>query len=86
MVPEIQSVTNRIFSHFGSFFSLLPPNNLKNQNFEELKKTSADIILHKCTICYTVSKIWGVTDLIFIFHFELFFYPFTSLTAQKIKI
>ena len=26
------------FSHFGPFFTLLPPNNPENQNFEEMKK------------------------------------------------
>ena len=33
-VPEIGRVTGVIFIfHFGLFFTLLPPNNLKNQNF-----------------------------------------------------
>ena len=36
-------------------------------------------------ICYTVSEIWHVTGVIFIFHFRLFC-PFTTLTNQKIKI
>ena len=31
-------MTSRIFCHFGPFFALLPPNNLKNQNFEKMKK------------------------------------------------
>ena len=39
------------FCHFGPFFALLLPNNLKNQNFEKMKKTPGDIIiLHMCTI------------------------------------
>ena len=53
MVPEIWSVTDRIFCHFGLSFAFLPlppPNNLKNQNFEKLKKAPGDIILHLCTI------------------------------------
>ena len=53
MVPEIWSVTDRIFCHFGLFFAFLPlppPNNLKNLNFEKLKKAPGDIILHLCTI------------------------------------
>ena len=51
MAPEIWSVTDRIFYHFGQFFALLPPENLKNQNFEKKKKTPGDIIiLHRCTI------------------------------------
>ena len=78
MVPEIRSVTDRTFCQFGLFFALLqhekplnnPPKNLKNQNFEKLKKTPRDIIIfHKC---YTVLEIWHVTDVI-IFHFGLFF-------------
>ena len=47
MVPEIQSETDIIFCHFGSFFALLPspppppppPNDLKYQNFEKIKNT-----------------------------------------------
>ena len=53
MVPEIWSVTDRIFSNFGPFFSLLPPTppNSKNQNFEKMNKYCGDInILHMCTI------------------------------------
>ena len=94
MVPEVWSWMNRIFSHFGLLFALLPPptpNNLKNQNLEKLKNMLGDIIiLHKCTEnhdhvlycswdmecdrcnCYFSS--WAI------------FCPFTSLTAQKIKI
>ena len=50
MVPEIWSVTDRIFSHFGPFFALPPPpNNPKNQNFEKMRQMPGDIILHKCT-------------------------------------
>ena len=38
------------FCHFGPFFPFEPPNNLKNQNFEEIKKKPGDIIiLHFCT-------------------------------------
>ena len=56
MVPEIWSATDRSFCHVGPFFLLLTPNNLKNQNFEKMKKkkekkTPADIIiLHTCMI------------------------------------
>ena len=47
MIPEIWSVTDRIFSHFGPFFALLPLpppphhplSNPKNENFEKMKKT-----------------------------------------------
>ena len=51
MVPEIWSVTDRIFCHFGPFFALSPPNNSESQNFEKMKKTPKNIIiLHMCTI------------------------------------
>ena len=56
MVPEIWSVTDRIFCHFGPFFALLapsplPPDNSKNPNFEKMKKLLGDIIIfHMCTI------------------------------------
>ena len=56
-----------------------PPKNLKNQNFEKIKKMCWDIIiLHKCTknhdqICYTVPEIQFAADVIYIFHFGLFF-------------
>ena len=38
MVPEIWSATDRIFYHFQSSLPFYPPNNPKNQNFEEKKK------------------------------------------------
>ena len=40
MVPQIWSVTDRTFTHFGSFFAVYPPpspNNLENQDFEKMK-------------------------------------------------
>ena len=50
MVPEIWSLTDLTLVHFLYFY---PINNLKNQNFEKMKKTSGDIIvLHKCTKNY----------------------------------
>ena len=71
----------------GQFFAFtapsLPfpfPKNLKNQNFEKMKKIAANTtILHMCT------KIWGWDR-----HNYLSFWPitlvFTPLTARKIKI
>ena len=69
---------DRQFCHFGPYFSFYHPNNRKNQNFEKKeKREKKKRILHKCTkiiiICYTVPKIWRLTDVIFIFHFGLFF-------------
>ena len=40
MVLKIWSIADRIFSHFGPFYALLPPNNLENQNFEKMKKNN----------------------------------------------
>ena len=34
-------------------------------------------------ICYTVPEIWHMMNIISIFHFELFFCPFTPMTARK---
>ena len=54
MVPEIWSATDRSFCHFGPFFVLLTPDNLKNQNFEKMKEKKTPpgdiIILHTCMI------------------------------------
>ena len=51
MIPQIWSATDRIFCYFGLFFAFLPPNNLKNQNFEKMKQTPGDIIiLYMCNI------------------------------------
>ena len=51
MVPEIGSVTDKTFCHFGPFLPFYPPNNKENQNFEKMKKTLTDIIiLNMCTI------------------------------------
>ena len=33
----------KIFSYFGPFFALLPPNNPQNQNFEKIKKKHLEI-------------------------------------------
>ena len=41
---------DRIFSHFGRFFGLLPPNSPKNHNFKKVKIFF--IILHMCTKNY----------------------------------
>ena len=49
MVPEIWSMTNRIFCHFRHFLPFYPHKTPKNRNFEKMKKKPRDIIiLHKC--------------------------------------
>ena len=92
MVPEIWSATDKIFCHFGPFFfSLLPPNNLKNQNFEKMEKKPGDItILHQCTknpdhrLHCSWDTMHGRCN--FYFSFWAIFCPFTPLTTYKIKI
>ena len=79
MLPEIWSVRDIIFCHFGPFFcplTPLPPNNLENQNFEKLKKKLGDIIiLHKCSKNHDhIYSSWDmVRNRLVIFHFGLFF-------------
>ena len=51
MFPEVWSATNIFFCHFGPFFALLPKN-LKNQNFEKMKKS-----LEISSVYKSVSKI-----------------------------
>ena len=72
--PEIWSTTDRILCHFGPFFAPLPPPSFN---------TSVTKIM---IICYTVPKIWHVTDVIVIFHFGPLFAFLTPLTAQKTNI
>ena len=71
MVPE----TRRDEHNFLSFWTIFcpftpPPKNLKNQNFEKMKKKNLEIlsfntsVLKIMIICYTVLEIWCVTDAI----------------------
>ena len=88
IVSEILNVTDRMFSHFGHF---LPFYNLENENFEKMKKYKAILSFYRSVskimiICYAVPEILCMIDVIFIFHFGLFFCPFTPLTAKKLKI
>ena len=91
MVPEIWSVTDRIFCHLGLFLFLLPPYNPKNQNFKKLKKKPpGDIILHKCAKNHDhmLYCSWGMAHnrCNCYFSFGTIFCPFTPLTAWKIRI
>ena len=82
MVPEILSATDRIFSHSGLFFALLPkqPENIilkkwkKHLEISSLYTSVPKIMI----ICYIVPEIWRVTNVIFIFRFGLFFSLFPS--------
>ena len=67
-----------ILDHFLPFHHPLPPNSLKNQNFEKMKKTPGNIIiLRMCSINdnYMIYEVWSATNKIFC-HFGLFL-PFT---------
>ena len=77
-----------IFGHFLPFYT---PNSPKNENITKLKKTSGDIIiLHKCTKNHDhrLNCSWDMVcaGCNCCFSFWTIFYPFTPLTAQKIKI
>ena len=77
------------FWHFGPFFPFDPPNNLKNQNFEEIKKKPGDIIiLHFCTTNddHMRNGSWDIEHDREFLSFQTIFFPFTPLTTQKIKI
>ena len=69
----------KFFVILDLFLLFYPLNNLKNQNFDKLKKVSGDIIiLHMCTknydhIMYGSYDRYGAWDVIAISHFELFF-------------
>ena len=89
IVPEIPSAAEIIFCHFEPFFTLLPPHNPKNQNFEKLRKISGSIIiLYMCTINnnHVMYGSWDMEhDTEFFVILDLFC-PFMPLATQKIKI
>ena len=74
----------------GDFLHFYPHNNLKNQNFEKMKKPAGDIIiLHMHTKNYD-QMMYSFWDMVHdrcncYFSFWAIFCPFTPLTAQKIK-
>ena len=84
MIPEIWTTTDRICSHFGSFFAHLHP--LTTQRIKILKKwrkkkTPGDIIiLQKCTINDN-HMIYGSWD--FFLSSWAIFYHFTPLAWKK---
>ena len=87
IVPEIVSTTDKIFSHFGPFYT---PNNPENQNFEKIKRAPGDIIiLHKCTTNENHMR-YGSWDMkhnkLKFLSFAAIFCPFTPLTTPKIKL
>ena len=78
-----------IFCHFELYFDFYPSNNLKNQNFEKMKKKPGDIILPKCTINENpvMYDSWNMKrDRQIFLSFWTISCPFASLTTRKIKI
>ena len=81
MVPEIHSETDIIFCHSGPFFCPFTPTPLWTQKmkFWKTEKKYLEIssfhtsVRKIMIICYTVSEIRRVTNVIVIFNFELFF-------------
>ena len=90
MVPEIQSMTDRIFCHLDCFLPFYPHNNPKNQHFEKLKRLSGVIIiLHMCTIndIHMMYGVWDINcDKQNFSSFWTVFCRFNLLTTWKIKI
>ena len=86
MVPEIWSMTDRIFCHFGPFFALLPPNNFKNRNLEKLKKRPGDIILHVYHKLQSYDVWFLSATNNFFCHFGPFFAFLHPLITWKIEI
>ena len=96
MVPKIRSMTDRIFCHFGPFFACLPsppsptPQPKKSKFWKTEKMPGGIIILHKSTknhdhiLHYSLDMACNGCNCDF--SFWAIFSPFTSLTAQKIKI
>ena len=87
MLYAIWSATDMFFVILSHFLPFDPPNNLKNENFEKMKKTPRYIILQLC-ITYDNHIKYGSWDLVLERQNLLFwaiFYPFTLLMSQKIK-
>ena len=92
MVPEKSTSTDRFFVILGHFCSSTPVTAQKMKILQKLKKhleissfyTSVPKIM---IISYIVSEIWHMADVMFIFHFGLFFavLPPNSLKNQNFK-
>ena len=94
MVPEIWSVTDRIFLILDYILPFHPTNSPKIKIKKSNEKECLDIssfytsVPKIMIISYTVPEIWHVTDVIlfFIFGYLLPFYPLPSYQPKKIKI
>ena len=75
----------------GHLLPFYPTNNPKNQNFEKMKKKTLEV--SSCYTCepkimiifYTFPEIWSMTDVIFIFHFGIFFAILPPYQPKKSK-
>ena len=91
MIPEIWSATDRIYCHFGPFFTLLPPlTTPKIKIFNNWKKTPGDILTFNiCNINenHMMHSSWDMKrdGQKFFVIFDCFL-PFCPLTTQKIKV
>ena len=90
MVLEIHNVTDIIFCRSRPVFALLPPNNPKNQNFENMKKTQTDAILCMYTIndnhmMYHSCGAWQAEFFVILAYF-LHFYPHNNPKNQNFEI
>ena len=91
MVPEIWSVTDRIFCHSETLFVLLPPYRPRKSKFWKNKKNSYRYYhftqaYHKWQsydVWFLRHKAWQTELLVILDHFLPFCLP---LTTQKIKI
>ena len=93
MVPEIWSAPDIIFCHLGSFFPLLPPNSLKNENFKKKKKNTERY--HHFTEVYQKSwsyailflryGTWQMYCYFFILGYTFPFYPHNSPKNENFK-
>ena len=79
-----------IFSHFGSFFAFIPPNNPKSKFWKMEKDTGR---YHHFTQVYQISWScailflgYGTWRMQFLFFILGYFLPFYLLTVEKIKI
>ena len=78
MVPEIWSTTQNFFSFWTIFCPFTPLTPQKIKILKKWKKRLKISSFYSCVpkiiiICVTVREIWRVTNVIFIFHFGLFF-------------
>ena len=82
------------FSHFGPFLPFYSPNNLKNDNFDEMKKKKSSLryyhfihVYHKWKsydVFFLRYKAWKTNLFVILDHFLSFY--FTSNPLPKIKI